>query len=123
MLGRKFLNKNFPLVIISNPISIHVFDLDQTGDQLFFCQVIVIAEAFFNILRNKYPQLTENDLKMCSLIRLGYSNKEIATIRGIEPGSVKRSKTRMRKKIGLEKEANLTKLFTSIQPIINNKEE
>ena len=53
-------------------------------------------------LLSKHPKLKPNDLKMCALIRLNLNIKETAKILGISPGSVKTSRYRLRKKLGLE---------------------
>ncbi len=66
-----------------------------------------VHSDFFSTLKHQYPELTQTDLKMCALIRLNLSMKEMATILGISPESVKTSRYRLRKKLGLEHEENL----------------
>jgi len=53
------------------------------------------------------PQITENDFRMASLIKLGMSNKEIASIFNISPQSVKNNLYRLKKKIGLDNGTSL----------------
>lgn len=62
-----------------------------------------LGEDFFTILQQKQPKLSENDLKLCGLIRMKLTTKQIAIIKSITPQSVKVSKNRLSKKMGLEK--------------------
>jgi DNA-binding CsgD family transcriptional regulator len=67
----------------------------------------LIYENFFGRLQTRYPSLTPTDLKLCALLSLNYSSKEIAnmlnlTIRGVEAG-----RYRLRKKLNLSEEENL----------------
>jgi DNA-binding CsgD family transcriptional regulator len=61
----------------------------------------LVNNAFFDKLRRTYPGLSPAELELCSMLRLGYSVKEIAAIRNIEPASVRIGKTRLKKKLGL----------------------
>lgn len=61
-----------------------------------------LSKDFFIKLEVQFPQLTKNDIKMCGLIRLKLSIKQIAIIKYITPESVKISKNRLSKKLGLE---------------------
>ncbi|MDX1447390.1 hypothetical protein, partial [Lishizhenia sp.] len=62
-----------------------------------------IGDEFFIKLQNKFPKLTENDLKLCGLIRLKLTTKQISIVKSITPDSVKVSKHRLSKKLGVEK--------------------
>ncbi|WP_405209325.1 tetratricopeptide repeat protein [Aquimarina sp. LLG6339-5] len=59
-------------------------------------------EGFYVRLKSKHPDLSSNDLKICSLIRLNLNIKETASILGISPESVKTARYRLRKKIELD---------------------
>ena len=50
-------------------------------------------------LRNQVPDLTENDIRICCLIKLSFSNVEIASILGISSASVSRQKLRLKERI------------------------
>jgi len=65
------------------------------------------AEKFESNLLKKFPHLTANDLKMCSLLRQNHSSKEIAQELNITPGSVNTSRYRLRKKLSLSKHTDL----------------
>lgn len=67
--------------------------------------------AFYNDLLKKYPSLTSRDLRLCGLIRLGLSTKEIADITCKEVRSVESARNRLRKKCNLSQQVDLFKLF------------
>ncbi|PIF00122.1 MAG: inorganic phosphate transporter [Maribacter sp.] len=68
-----------------------------------------INNDFYKNLKNKYPDLTENEKKLCSLLRLKLSSKEIASILNITPKSVEVGRYRLRKKMNFGKKDNLSK--------------
>lgn len=59
-----------------------------------------------NILE-AYPTLTPAEIKLCALIKLGMSNKEIASVLFQSPDSIKVSRYRMRKKFSVDKSVNI----------------
>ncbi|MEQ6168707.1 tetratricopeptide repeat protein [Ekhidna sp. MALMAid0563] len=72
--------------------------------QLTFDQM---HDGFFRELKNKYPDISNAELKLCALLRMNMNLKESAKVLGIEPDSVKTSRYRLRKKLGLKTEDNL----------------
>ncbi len=68
-----------------------------------------INNRFYQNLEKKYPDLTENEQKLCSLLRLKLSSKEIASILNITPKSVEISRYRLRKKLKFKKNDRLSK--------------
>jgi phosphate/sulfate permease/DNA-binding CsgD family transcriptional regulator len=68
-----------------------------------------INNRFYQNLEKKYPDLTENEKKLCSLLRLKLSSKEIASILNITPKSVEISRYRLRKKLNFKKNDRLSK--------------
>jgi two-component system, sensor histidine kinase LadS len=56
---------------------------------------------FISNLFDKHPDLTKSEIRLLILIRIGYSQKEIAEILNIAPDSVKKSRSRVRKKLNL----------------------
>lgn len=75
----------------------------------------VVHEDFFKKLSERYPMLTNNDKKICALLRMNLSSKEIADLTNISVRSVELSRYRLRKKIGLEREENLTEWIHAIE--------
>jgi hypothetical protein len=60
-----------------------------------------IYPAFFSKLRYICPTITTSELRLCSLIKLKLSIKEMASMLGISPESVKTSRYRLKKKLDL----------------------
>lgn len=73
-----------------------------------------INKNFYSKLKTAYPDISPNDLKICALIKLNMSTKEMAGILNISPDSVKTARYRLRKKLQLETEDNLTDFILSI---------
>jgi phosphate/sulfate permease len=73
-----------------------------------------LNNSFLNNLVNKYPTLTENDKKLCSLLRLNLSTKEMASILDITPKSVEVNRSRLRKKMNIKKKENLNKIIRKL---------
>ena len=67
----------------------------------------LIHENFFRNLKERYPSLTPSDLKLCTLLRLNYTTKEIAKLLNISIRGVESARYRLRKKLLLEETDNL----------------
>jgi DNA-binding NarL/FixJ family response regulator len=70
-----------------------------------------IHPGFFDRLREKFPQLTPNDHKLCALLRMNLSTKEISQILKITSPSTEISRIRLRKKLVLSKNVNLVQFI------------
>lgn len=64
-------------------------------------------EDFFRILKEKHPDLTPYDLRICAFIRMNIPTKEIATILNISYRGAEVSRYRLRKKMELPRGINL----------------
>jgi DNA-binding CsgD family transcriptional regulator len=60
-----------------------------------------VHSSFFENLKQHFPDLSQGDLKLCSLISLNLSMKEMAELLGISPESVKMARHRLRKKLDI----------------------
>lgn len=89
------------------------FRLDKDWEEfkLYFEQIYT---GFYAKLKINYPDLTNQELRHCALIRLNLSNSECASILGIAPNSIKVSRTRLRKKLDLENHHSLTDFVMGI---------
>ncbi|OBQ56682.1 tetratricopeptide repeat protein [Tamlana sp. s12] len=67
-----------------------------------------INQSFYANITEKFPKLSQTDQKLCALIKLNFSSKEMASILGISVESVHTSRYRLRKKLGLERNDNLS---------------
>lgn len=73
-----------------------------------------INKNFYTRLKQLYPEISANDLKVCALIKLNLSIKEMASILNISPDSVKTARYRLRKKLQLAADENLTSFILSV---------
>lgn len=73
----------------------------------FLAYVDQINDNFYFKLKNKFPDITEHDKRLASLIKMGLSSKEIASILHITPKSVDTNRYRLRKKLKLSQEYSL----------------
>lgn len=71
----------------------------------------LIHENFFRKLKERYPSLTPSDLKLCALLRLNYSSKEIGKMLNISIRGVEAARYRLRKKLGLSESENLVEFM------------
>ncbi len=65
-------------------------------------------EQFMKTLTDKYPDLTPSDLRLCAFLRMNLSSKEIAPLLGISVRGVENHRYRLRKKMNLDADSNLT---------------
>lgn len=67
-----------------------------------------VHHNFFGRLLEQYPDLTQSELRLCALICLNLSIKEMSSLMGISPDSVKTARYRLRKRFNLQQDQNLT---------------
>ncbi|QNF32820.1 hypothetical protein HUW51_08775 [Adhaeribacter swui] len=70
-----------------------------------------IHQDFIKRLRCDYPQLTHRDIKLCTYLRLNLSSKEIASLLNLSLRGIETSRYRIRKKMNLEQDINLTEFI------------
>ncbi|MBP1839909.1 helix-turn-helix and ligand-binding sensor domain-containing protein [Formosa algae] len=90
---------------------IHIIDtnINNTDDWQVFEEAFNNADKdFLKKIKSVHPELTSNDLRLCAYLRLNLSSKEIAPLLNISPRSVEVKRYRLRKKMNLPHEANLT---------------
>jgi len=66
---------------------------------------------FLNRLRDQFHDLTPNEQKLCALLRLNLSTKEISNLMSISLRGVEIARYRLRKKLGLDQGQNLSKFI------------
>lgn len=73
-----------------------------------------VYESFYKHLRENFPDLTSGERKLCALIRLSLSTKDIAAITSQNPQSVDMARYRLRKKLQLGADTNLNDFLFNI---------
>jgi DNA-binding CsgD family transcriptional regulator len=89
--------------------------LKNDEDWEFFEQAFNNADKkFFKRIKEKHPSLTPNDLRLCVYLRLNLSSKEIAPLLNISARSVEIKRYRLRKKLDLERDVNLSEYVINL---------
>ncbi|MCP4123268.1 MAG: hypothetical protein GY751_16060 [Bacteroidetes bacterium] len=95
---------------------IHVVDLDTDLDEHWEDLMYHFNEVhkdFFTNLKDKHSTLTNKDLKLCAYLRMNLSTKDIALLSNVSHRGIDASRYRLRKKLGVTGEVNLTEFLMS----------
>lgn len=68
----------------------------------------IVYENYTKRLMERHPDLNKTEQRICCYLKMGLSTKEIAPLFNIAPRSVEMSRYRLRKKMGLDRDTNLT---------------
>lgn len=88
-----------------------ILDDDWNQFEIHFDQV---HSNFLQKLREQFPQLSPNDYRLCAYLRMNLSTKEIAPLLNISVRGVEASRYRLRKKLNLSNQVNLTEFIMRI---------
>jgi DNA-binding NarL/FixJ family response regulator len=69
---------------------------------------------FHKRITEQFPALTKTDLKLCTYLRMNLSSKEIASLMFVSLRAVEVSRSRLRKRLGLQKEQNLLAFIQNV---------
>ncbi|MBB4807877.1 DNA-binding CsgD family transcriptional regulator [Chryseobacterium defluvii] len=92
-----------------------VVQLAVNGDPLFITKFKETYPEFYNNLIHKYPQLTANDIRFCAMMKLNFSNKEIAQYGNMSIRTVESKKYRLRKKMKIESDIDFSSWMSSLE--------
>lgn len=70
---------------------------------------------FYQKLEQRFPDLSSGERKLCALLYLNLSTKEISSITNREAASIDVSRSRLRKKLGLTRDSNLVRFLAELQ--------
>nr|WP_304608469.1 triple tyrosine motif-containing protein [Pontibacter anaerobius] len=70
-----------------------------------------LHQNFLKRLRHDFQDLTHRDIKLCAYLRMNLTSKEIASLLNLSLRGVETSRYRLRKKLNLEQEVNLTEFI------------
>ncbi len=73
-----------------------------------------VNRNFFDSLNEINPDLTTNDHRLCALIKLNMNSKEMASVLNVAPNSIKSSRYRLKKKLGLDVDADLEEFIRAL---------
>lgn len=87
----------------------HIEELGDVEEQL-----LKYNDKFISILLKRYPTLNSQNIKLCILVKLGLSNREISDHKRSSISSVKVAKSRLRKKLKIGSEISLSSFLSHI---------
>lgn len=81
-----------------------------------------VFKSYFSEVHNNFDlkikeiaaDISEKEIRLASFLRMNLSTKEIASMLNVLPDSVLKSKYRLKKKLGLDKEADLTQFLYTL---------
>lgn len=74
----------------------------------------LVYDNYMQKLREHFPTLKVNDRKLCAYLRMGLSSKEMASLLNTSVRSIETARYRLRKKMELERDDNLTEFIQSL---------
>ncbi len=81
---------------------------------LLYHKIEETSKYFFMKLNENYPELSKNEQYVCALLRLGFSSKQIASLRNLQPASIDICRYRIRKKLSITKGQNLNDFLSQL---------
>jgi tetratricopeptide (TPR) repeat protein len=117
---RENLINSFKLILKNNPskdeiikeFKTKLLSLNTNDDADIYNRIEQINESFLIDLKTKFPNLSDENIRLASLIFLGLTSKEIAKILNIEPKSVDMKRYRLKKTIKIDSNIDI-KAFLS----------
>lgn len=73
-----------------------------------------VRPGFVENLMQRFPSLTRNERRLCCLLSIDLDTKHIARIMMIQPDSVKKSRQRLRAKLGMERNETFADFLANI---------
>ncbi|MCH7413216.1 hypothetical protein MM213_06965 [Belliella sp. R4-6] len=80
----------------------------------FYAEFEKVYPHFYESLYQLIPEISTQEVRLCSLIRMNLTAKEISQILNITPASVNKARYRLRKKISLEPQEDLDSFILSV---------
>jgi len=81
---------------------------DEKQWEVFETAFDEVHEDFLVRLKERFPDLTPREMRLCAYLKMNISTKEISTLMNISVRGVEISRYRLRKKLGIGRETNLT---------------
>lgn len=82
-------------------------NLDTGAWEEFEVRFQQVHRDFYDKLQSLYPDLSPNEIKLSAFLRLNMTTKDISAITFHTPKSIQVARTRLRKKLNIEREENL----------------
>lgn len=76
-----------------------------------------VHHEFFTELKTHFPDLTAKELRLCALVRMNLTNKEIAPILNISIRGVETARYRLRKRLSIGQEENMVEFLEKLSSL------
>jgi len=87
--------------------SIRTKQLEASESDLFNQRFSAIHEDFFIKLKDSHPALTKTDIRFCAYLKINLSGDQIANIQNVTQEAIRKTRYRIRKKMGLKPDESL----------------
>ena len=94
--------------------AIKINEVNKHEWEAFETNLNQIHNEFIGKLSKMHPSLTPKDIKLCVYLKMNLTSKEIAPLLNISFRGVELHRYRLRKKLGLQPDENLTKFMLSV---------
>lgn len=94
--------------------AIKINEVNKHEWEIFETNLNQIHNEFIINLSKKYPNLTPKDIKLCVYLKMNLSSKEIAPMMNISFRGVELHRYRLRKKLNLTQDENLSKFLLTL---------
>ena len=127
--------KNETMKMVKNDLDSIIYNINEFGDRKMVLEALrklkilinnniekenysdkieLVKGNFNHRLELKYKNLSENDKKLASLLRINLSSKQIAEVLNINVGSVEVKRVRLRKKMNISNKMKLSEAINSL---------
>ena len=90
-------------------------DISQNKEKVqLYSEIDETTNSFNHKLTNLYPDLTEKERRIATLVRLNHTSKQISLQLNITPASVDNYRSILRKKMDVQKGASIVKFIKNI---------
>jgi len=96
---------------------IRLLDAEEKSDdswEQFSVHFDKVHVDFIKHLKDKFPSITTNELRLSAYLKMNLSTKEIATLMKISPRGVEIGRYRLRKKLNIASNVNLFEFFNAV---------
>ncbi len=80
----------------------------------FYGKIDKLHQDFMDKITEKYPELTDKERRLATLLRMNLSSKEIATLMNITPKSAEIARYRLRKKLDVPERENINQFLINL---------
>jgi hypothetical protein len=94
--------------------TINQYQTNSNEQNMLMEEIEKVNTEFIARLETKHPDLTKNEKHLASLLRIDLSSKDISIITGSNPKTINMARYRLRKKLQLDAEADLTEYIKKL---------